>query len=115
VARYSCADERPGHQGLSHRTRIALRPAARPATIALPAGPLAAAVRADLASAGLDASHHTAEVPPCDLATQRRVAGIALTTIGRSIDDDPAFFAVAASAGTLAALRLEVPTRAMRR
>ena len=98
VLRLSFADERPRHRGVSHHSLTALVAVAlAPAVVALPALPAEqrAAVDAALDEAGVWARHErfdTAGATP-DLR------GLSVTTMGRTADDDPAFFSAAFAAG----------------
>lgn len=82
--RWSAADERAEHQGVSHHTTTALGQARARALVAVPKGER------------LATTHEVVEVdvPHLDLD---------ITTMGRGQADDPGFFAWAAAAGVLAA------------
>lgn len=102
--RISFADPRERHRGVSHHTRTALGLAAlAPAEIALP--PMgsreAALVRAALDPIAARGGHRVVdvEIDPSVLAD----APMPLTSMGRSLDDDPVHFLAAAAAGALAA------------
>lgn len=107
--RVSFADARPRHYGLSHHSVTALRMAARPAFLALP-GNLPARQKAliygRIAAAGLLGRHipvetgESAALLPAPLI--RSGGGYLLNTMGRTAEDDPAFFAAASAAGRLA-------------
>jgi len=102
AVRWSDADPRPRHQGLSHHSRTALLFATHPALVPVPPGPYGAAVREALASAG--ASHHVVEeCEPPDVAALLDAAGVHVTTMGRGAAEEPGFFAVAGAAGAAAA------------
>jgi hypothetical protein len=102
--RVSFADARERHRGVSHHTLVALsRIALAPSTVAvprLPAGELAQ-VEADLAGAGVWTRH--ARVDAGDGHALPDTRGIECGSMGRTPADDPAFFAAAAAAGTVAA------------
>jgi Protein of unknown function (DUF3866) len=108
--RISDADPRTRHQGISHHSRTAYgRVALAPADVVVPAlaGPLAAAIEADLgAIAGGPARHRVVRVPDHGLLDALRRCPIELITMGRRIDDDPAYFIAAAAAGRHAATLL---------
>jgi hypothetical protein len=88
--RYSDADPRPRHQGVSHHSATALAQAHEAALVAVPEGePLP-----DLAP------HRVVPVAVPDLSA---LSGLSVTSMGRGPDDDPRFFSYAASAGALAA------------
>lgn len=89
AVRYSEADDRPRHRGVSHHTLTALSLAAGPAWVPYPAG--------SPVPAGLEGGPHRVEavaVPPVEVDA---------TTMGRDQQDDPAFFEWSAAAGVLAA------------
>jgi hypothetical protein len=97
--RFSEADARPRHQGVSHHTRTALRMATCPADVAVPRGPWAERIRTDL-----DGTHHRLhEVDDPDVPALLETRALRVTSMGRGPDEDPAFYAVAGAAGTLAA------------
>ncbi|HEX4905258.1 MAG TPA: DUF3866 family protein [Acidimicrobiales bacterium] len=105
--RFSLADPRLRHQGVSHHTTTALSlgTAAR-ATVGVPDGPFAARVRADLDAAGLSDRHRLLTVPDPGIPTLLDAAGLRVTSMGRGPDEDPGFYAVAGAAGTAAATLL---------
>jgi len=87
ASRYSNADARPRHRGVSHHTSTAL----------------------DLSySAPLVPSPDDVDVP--DVGALLRSHGLEVTTMGRGPDDDPAFFQWAGAAGVVAArLSMDAP------
>ncbi len=90
--RMSCADPRPRHREISHHSRTVLELLLRAVTVALPPGVEAPAW------GGL----HTWRRGEADLDGYA-ASGLPATTMGRSIDVDPLFFAAALAAGSLAA------------
>jgi hypothetical protein len=94
-ARMSSGDARERHQGLSHHTRTVLELLLAPVTVALPDGEAADAVRA----AGHEALRLAADLDGY------RASGLPATTMGRSLDEDPLFFAAALVSGTALAER----------
>lgn len=102
--RVSFADPRPRHQGVSHHSLTAYgRVALARADVVIPAlpEPQAARVAADVASLG---ERHTLVTVPADgLAEALRAAPVALSTMGRSLEQDPEYFLAAAAAGRHAA------------
>lgn len=106
--RVSQADARQRHRGLSHHSLTAYgRVALASADIAVPR----------LADAAFDAQireqaeqlggrHRLHDVQVADLDTPLRAAPVRLTSMGRGLDDDPAYFLAAAAAGRLAATLL---------
>ncbi|MCU1486271.1 MAG: hypothetical protein JWN67_3017 [Actinomycetia bacterium] len=102
--RFSLADERLRHQGVSHHTRTALSLATRArATIGIPKGAWEDRVRADLDAAGLGDRHRVVAVDDPDVPALLERLGVHVTTMGRGPTDDPGFYAVAGAAGTVAA------------
>lgn len=112
VLRLSFADTRPRHVPVSHQTLTALTGVALArAVVAVPdieAGQLALVDEA-LESAGVWRLHERRFVADVSLPDLR---GVEVRTMGRSPEDDPAFFAAAAAAGRVAAG--EAPTEAGR-
>jgi hypothetical protein len=105
--RVSAADERPRHRGVSHHSVTALgRVALTPADVVLPAldGELGATVRT--ACASLAGRHRLVDVPVDGLEALLRTAPVALSSMGRGLDDDPGYFLAAAAAGRHAATLL---------
>ncbi|HUF32359.1 MAG TPA: DUF3866 family protein [Acidimicrobiales bacterium] len=104
AVRYSLADPRLRHQGVSHHSLTALALATRArATIGVPAGAHEGRVRADLDAAGLTDRHRLLTVEDVDVASLLALMRLRVTSMGRTPDDDPGFFAVAGAAGTAAA------------
>ncbi len=87
AVRYSDADARPRHRGISHHTRTAVGLAAHEAMLPIPAG--------EPRPEGLG------QVVEVDVPADLDYGG--LTTMGRGPSDDPKFFGHAAAAGVLAA------------
>lgn len=118
--RVSGADARPRHRGVSHHSLTAYgRVALRPADVAVPdlagAGRLhgieglaevvAMAAAVDDAAAGLagPTGHRLVRVPLDGLDDALLAAPLRMTTMGRGLDGDPAYFLAAAAAGRHAA------------
>jgi Protein of unknown function (DUF3866) len=103
--RISDADPRPRHRGLSHHCLTAYgRVALAGADLVIPSGlpaPLAGEVRAALAA--LPAWHRVVEVDSAGLDAALRGLPIKLSTMGRDLDADHAYFLAAAAAGRHAA------------
>jgi hypothetical protein len=98
--RVSEADSRERHRGLSHHSLTALgRVALAPADIALAdlPGSLGAEVRR--AAAPLSPPHRLVEVSVDGLMAALAAAPVDLSTMGRSLEEDPAYFLSAAAAG----------------
>ncbi|MDW7652169.1 MAG: DUF3866 family protein [Bacillota bacterium] len=101
LPRLSFADVRSRHRGISHHTLTALTKAAMaPADFTLPVLPAQenAWLEKQLAAAGLARLHNVYRydgLPLHHLTADRRLC----STMGRSLDDDPAFFLAAAAAG----------------
>ncbi|PKQ38859.1 MAG: DUF3866 domain-containing protein [Actinobacteria bacterium HGW-Actinobacteria-1] len=103
VLRISFADARERHHGVSHHTLAALGTIAlTPAQVAVPALAPSRAGLVDkaLGTAGVWRRHSRVDVPASALPDTR---GIRMHSMGRSPEDDPAFFAAAAAAGSVAA------------
>jgi len=98
AVRFSDADVRDRHRGISQHTLAALWAAERPALVPVPRG----AGRPDI-----DERHTVAEVDVPDMGELLAGLGLAITTMGRSPTDDPGFFAHAGAAGVAAAALLE--------
>lgn len=90
--RLSSCDPRDRHRGLSHHTRTVLDLLLAPVTIAIPDQ------EPDLATT-LEPSEHQIEKAPADL-TGYAATDLPKTTMGRSLQDDPLFFAAPLAAGT---------------
>jgi hypothetical protein len=102
--RYTTADRRHRHDGVSHHTLTTLgRATHRPALVPVPAGELAGTIRAQLTAAGIAGRHRIVTVDVPDVVAVLDAAGIEVATMGRRPADDPAFFTVAAAAGVAAA------------
>jgi hypothetical protein len=134
VARISSADSRERHRGISHHTLTVLDLLLEPVTVALPAGmrsPVGAELRAGLGAvfgAGAAGAADGAPSRPTlalDVERPARItrhdwrrakidlpgyaaSGLPAETMGRTLAEDPLFFAAAlAGGGTLAELALE--------
>jgi hypothetical protein len=102
--RYTEADARPRHRGLSHHSRTALGRATHASVLVpVPSGELADLLEASLAEAGIAARHRVVRVDVPDVAALLVAAGVGVTTMGRRPDEDPNFFIVAGAAGAAAA------------
>lgn len=104
--RISDADPRERHRGVSHHSRTAYgRVALARADVVVPSlpPPLAAAVEQDLVSSGIAARHSVVRVDAAGLAGVLRSSGLPLSTMGRGLDEDTAYFVAAAAAGVHAA------------
>lgn len=91
--RMSGQDQRTRHQGCSHHTQTVLELLLAPVSVASPPG---AAETIELGC-----GHKVVELD-VDLDGYK-ASGLPATTMGRSIDEDPSFFAAALAAGTLLA------------
>ncbi|MEP7056123.1 MAG: DUF3866 family protein [Actinomycetota bacterium] len=104
--RISDADPRERHRGISHHSRTAYgRVALARARIVVPllADPLGAAVEADLRESGIADRHDVIRYDATGLLTALRDSNLALSTMGRDLNQDPAYFIAAAAAGRYAA------------
>ncbi|MCX4391176.1 DUF3866 family protein [Micromonospora peucetia] len=103
--RISDADPRTRHRGVSHHSLTAYgRVALAPAELVVPDG-LAPALadEVDAALAPLAARHTVVRVPTDGLDAALRATPVPLSTMGRGIDADHAYFLAAAAAGRHAA------------
>lgn len=91
--RLSTSDPRDRHQGLSHHTRTILQLLLAPVVVAIPNEELEVAT-------ALEPFDHQVEQVPVDLDGYA-AASLPTTTMGRSLQDDPLFFAAALAAGRL--------------
>ena len=98
IARMSSSDKRPRHQGISHHTRTTLDLAYSRCLVPLPAG---------TDDSALPPGHIVQLVPNAQSALDLLAeAGVAVTSMGRTPAEDPAFFLAAAAAGLA---RIEEP------
>jgi hypothetical protein len=101
--RLSEADPRERHQGISHHSLTAYgRVALARADVVVPGlpGPFGARVAAQ--AAGLGARHAIVTVPVDGLEAALRASPARLSTMGRGLDEDLAYFLAAAAAGRYA-------------
>lgn len=101
--RLSSSDPRTRHRGLSHHTRTVLDLLLARVDVVVPEGEQEIA-------ATLEATKHRVEQVPADL-DRYAAANLPATTMGRSLQDDPLFFAAPLAAGTLLARRAHGPLR----
>jgi Protein of unknown function (DUF3866) len=103
--RISAADPRPRHRGVSHHSRTAYgRVALARADLVIPEGlPPRLAADVDAATAPLGARHRLVRVPTDGLDAALRALPVKLSTMGRDLDADHAYFLAAAAAGRHAA------------
>jgi len=108
AVRLSDAERRERHRGVSHHSLTAYgRVALAPADLVVPTGlasALAAAVEADLAP--LSGRHRLVAVPVDGLEAALRALPVTLSTMGRGLDEDTAYFLASAAAGRHAAALL---------
>lgn len=95
--RLSSSDPRDRHRGLSHHTRTVLDLLLAPVDVVLPEK------QPDFAEE-LRQSEHRIHLAPADLGGYKE-SGLPTKTMGRSIDEDPLFFAAPLAAGTFLARR----------
>lgn len=93
--RLSSTDPRDRHRGLSHHTRTVLELLLAPVDVAIPEG------EEKIASA-LGAFSHRVRLAPADLEGYA-TSGLPIRTMGRTLDEDPLFFAAPLAAGALLA------------
>jgi hypothetical protein len=91
--RYSDADPRPRHRGISHHSTTALTQAHAAATVPVPRGQRRPA----------PGHHEVVEVDVPDVPALLGARGMRVTSMGRGPDDDPLFYAYAGAAGVVAA------------
>lgn len=102
--RVSFADPRDRHQGVSHHSLTAYgRVALARADVVIPELPEPQATRVAADVAPLAAHHRLVTVPVDGLDEALRATPVALSTMGRSLDEDLAYFQAAAAAGRHAA------------
>lgn len=102
--RISFADPRPRHRGVSHHSLTAYgRVALASADVVVPVlgDGLDAEVAASLGSLG--SRHNLVRVPAIGLLDALRACPVALSTMGRGLDEDAGYFLAAAAAGRHAA------------
>ncbi|MEU8372547.1 DUF3866 family protein [Micromonospora sp. NPDC048894] len=109
--RISDADARPRHQGVSHHSLTAYgRVALAPAELVVPDGlPVELATRVDAALAPLADRHRVVRVDTDGLDAALRALPVRLSTMGRGLDADHAYFLAAAAAGRHAAALADTP------
>lgn len=108
--RISTADSRPRHRGVSHHSLTAYgRVALVPADVAVPDfdEPLGGEIRGAVEPLGQ--RHRLVRVPLDGLAEALQSVPVPLSTMGRSLAEDPAYFLAAAAAGRHAATLLTHP------
>ena len=103
--RVSAGDGRPRHRGVSHHSLTAYgKVALLPADLPVPDGLEAAlAAQVDAALAPLAARHRIVRVAAEGLDAALRAGPVGLSTMGRGLDQDHAYFMTAAAAGRHAA------------
>jgi len=102
--RVSAADPRERHRGVSHHSLTALgRVAMAPADVVVPLLPDAFGAEVRAACRSLAERHRLVDVETDGLLDALRAAPVALSSMGRGLDDDPAYFLAAAAAGRHAA------------
>ena len=98
--RISQADARDRHRGVSHHSLTAYgRVALASADIVVPVLPGEFGARVRQAAAGLAGRHRLVEVAVDGLEEVLRDCPVRLSTMGRGLGDDPAYFLAAAAAG----------------
>jgi len=102
--RLSDADLRERHQGISHHSLTAYgQVALAPADVAVPVLPDPLGSRIAAEAAPLAARHRLVPVPVDGLEEALRTCPVTLSTMGRALDADLAYFLAAAAAGRHAA------------
>lgn len=104
--RVSFADERPRHRGVSHHSLTILADVCKiDVNVPVPVLDLEeerTAVWDALRSRRIEEIHHLVEVDGLPAVEELRAREVVVETMGRGIDDDPAFFLAAGAAGVLA-------------
>ncbi|MBO8168237.1 MAG: DUF3866 family protein [Thermoanaerobacteraceae bacterium] len=104
IPRLSFADSRPRHRGLSHHTRTILQLAHAPATVVFPKlDRRFMADQLEQQAKDIPAKHTVQEVPGTPAHELLQEKGIAVSSMGRGFEEDPAFFLAAGATGILAA------------
>ena len=116
--RVSFADDRERHRGVSHHSLTILADVCK-VDVNVPVPVLAdedqrEAVWGALRERKLEEVHHLVEVDGAPAVEELRARGVEVRTMGRGIDDDPAFFLAAGAAGVLAG-RMAAEDRRWRR
>ena len=104
--RISDADPRERHRGVSHHSRTAYgRVALARARVVVPAlgEPLRSDVERDLAESGIAGRHEVVRTDSAGLVEALARSGVPLSTMGRGLAEDTAYFVAAAAAGRDAA------------
>lgn len=104
--RVSFSDPRVRHRVVSHHTLSALRLAASPgAVVAVPRldEQKLSQIQVVLEDAGIDRRHVISIVDPSGAVDAMKKLGLEVSTMGRSMEEDPEFFEAAGAAGALAA------------
>jgi hypothetical protein len=109
--RISDGDGRPRHRGVSHHSLTAYgRVALLPADLVVPAGlPASLAAEVEVALKPLTGRHRVVLVPVDGLDEALRASPVPLSTMGRGLDADRAYFLAAAAAGRHAAALIRRP------
>jgi hypothetical protein len=102
--RLSSGDPRERHRGLSHHTATVLRLLLAPVTVTIP--DTAPELAAEISASALGV--HKVETVPVDLDAYA-ASGLPTRTMGRSLSDDPLFFAAPLAAGAIAISRRVAP------
>jgi hypothetical protein len=109
--RLSFADPRERHQGVSHHSLTAYgRVALAPCEVVLPELPEPQASRLAADVAPLSARHRLVTVPVDGLEDALRDCPVPLSTMGRGLDQELAYFLAAAAAGRHAAAPRTAPS-----
>jgi hypothetical protein len=102
--RISAADPRPRHRGVSHHSLTAYgRVALVPADVVVPLLPGEFGDLVRRSAAALADRHRVVELPVDGLLDVLRAVPVELSSMGRGLDDDEAYFLSAAAAGRYAA------------
>jgi len=108
IPRVSFGDARRRHRGISHHTNTVLDLACTPATVVFPLldkEDLMEELRREITQK-ISSQHTIREIPGAPAHELLKKKGIAVTSMGRGFEDDPAFFLAAGAAGMMAAKRV---------
>ncbi len=100
--RLSSADPRERHRGFSHHTRTVLELLLAPVQIAVPEGFAEIAAEVGAVAGEGEGDDHVLRTAPVDLDAYAE-SGLPASTMGRSLAEDPAFFAAPLAAGAVLA------------
>lgn len=110
VVRLGFGDQRERHRGISHHTLTVLGEIVRSrVTVPIPSldAERAFVIYSQLLESGVAERHDLVEVDAAETGPVLRESGLRLTTMGRGLDEEPAFFMAAGAAGVVAVRKLQ--------